>query len=181
MNFRDIPQFTKQPDYSVTVPWDMLDETLARYNDNGKLVMDPAFQRAHVWTVQQQSRYVEYILRGGKSSRDVYFNQADWMRGFRAPMYLVDGKQRIQAVRQFLANELTVFGLFFSEFTGRMGYEPNFTFHVNDLRTLPQILQWYLDLNFGGTPHTLAEREKVEKLLKNAVDTEAINGQHQAG
>jgi hypothetical protein len=40
-----------------------------------------------------------------------------------------------------------------------------FDFIVNDLRTRKEVLQWYLDLNTGGTIHTSDEIEKVKRLL----------------
>lgn len=38
------------------------------------LEMNPDFQRGHIWTEEQQSKYIEFILKGGKSGRDFYFN-----------------------------------------------------------------------------------------------------------
>lgn len=176
MKFQDIPQFTKSAPYVVDVPWAMLEDHLERYNDGGVLQLDPEFQRAHVWTVDQQRRYVEYVLRGGKSSRDVYFNQADWMKAYQKPMYLVDGKQRLEAVRAFLRNDLAILvgvapynyplGIKLHQFEDRLSWDESFKFHINDLPTYAQVLQWYIDLNAGGVAHTADEIAKVRDLLK---------------
>lgn len=175
MRFQDIPQLTRSPNYSVTLPWYELENTLERYNERGVLRLDPDFQRAHVWTENQQRRYIEFILRGGQSSRDIYFNQADWNRSYRQPMYLVDGKQRIEAVRKFLRNELHIFPLSFnrpygyklSDFSDRLDYRAAFIFHVNDLKTYKEVLQWYIDLNAGGVAHTKDEIDRVKMLLES--------------
>ena len=39
--------------------------------------------------------------------------------------------------------------------------------HVNNLKTKKEVLQWYIDMNAGGTPHTTKEIERVKKLIDN--------------
>ena len=38
--------------------------------------------------------------------------------------------------------------------------------NVNDLQTKREVLQWYIEMNSGGTPHTEAEIERVKKLME---------------
>ena len=38
--------------------------------------------------------------------------------------------------------------------------------NVNDLKTEKEVLQWYVDMNVGGTPHTDEEIEKVKKMIQ---------------
>ncbi len=38
--------------------------------------------------------------------------------------------------------------------------------NVNDLKTEREVLQWYVDMNAGGTPHTSDEIEKVRKMIQ---------------
>lgn len=168
MRYSDIPQLTRSANYVVNIPWDHLEGALAKYNENGDLELDPEFQRAHVWTEDKQIRYVEFIMRGGKSSRDIYFNHRGWFKDWKGPMYLVDGKQRLEAVRKFMRNELPVFdGHFKKDFEDKvptMRYD--FIFHVNDLQTYEEVLTWYLDLNSGGVVHKESELNKVRLLLE---------------
>lgn len=37
--------------------------------------------------------------------------------------------------------------------------------NVNDLKSEREVLQWYIDMNAGGTPHTTEEIERVKKLI----------------
>jgi len=37
---------------------------------------------------------------------------------------------------------------------------------MNDLKTRAEVLQWYIEFNAGGTPHTEAEINRVRELLK---------------
>jgi hypothetical protein len=169
--FKDIKQLTDPGSYRINVQWNYLENALAEYLNPGcgaVLDMDPPFQRAHVWTQEQQTAYVEFCLRGGKSSDEILFNCVGWNHDFRGPFVLVDGKQRLQAVRQFLANEVPVFGQFlFKDFTDNIRMlRPNFIFRINNLPTEEAVLKWYLELNAGGTPHTKEELDKVRRMLE---------------
>lgn len=132
------------------------------------LDLDPDFQRAHVWNESKRSRYVEFILRRGHSSRDIYFNCAKWPESVDGePLVLVDGKQRLDAVRRFLHDEVLAFGRRYSEFSGKLNMlVAYFDFHINSLETRAEVLQWYLDLNTGGVCHTPKEIAKVQALLR---------------
>jgi hypothetical protein len=171
MKFSDIPQFTRGANYRVNVSWKYLEDSLERWREHGevgmgKLELDPDFQREHVWTPMQQERYLEYVFRGGESSREIHWNCAGWQASYKGPLYLVDGKQRLQAARLFIADKIKVFGKKISEFDEEFPLiRFDFIFHVNDLKTKSEVIQWYLDLNFGGTPHTDSERKRVEMLL----------------
>lgn len=174
MKFKDIPQFTRSANYAVDVGWDFIETQLSHWNDpsdkpQARINLDPDFQRTHVWTEDQQRRYVEFILRGGHSSKDIQFNCTGWMGSFEGPFVLVDGKQRLEAARKFMRNELPIFdGNYFKDFEDRLRItSASFRFHVNNLKNHREVLQWYLDLNTGGTPHTNDEIEKVKEMLKN--------------
>lgn len=171
LSFQEIPQFTKSADYQVDQPWDYFfgkGMGLDRYIQDYGLDMDPDFQRAHVWDEVKQIRFVEYVLQGGRSGLDIYFNHPGWMSfKIKGPFVLVDGKQRLEAARRFMENEIPVFGGHFrKDITGWMGTTYRFRVHINDLLRRAQVLQWYLDLNRGGVLHTDEEIAKVEKLLE---------------
>ena len=38
--------------------------------------------------------------------------------------------------------------------------------NVNDLKTKKEVLQWYVQMNAGGTPHSAEEIERVKKLME---------------
>lgn len=169
ISFQDIPQFPSAH-YRVNVPWKSLESTLADYLSGcPPLNMDPDYQRAHVWTEAQQVRYVEYVLRGGEVGRNITFNCPGWMGDFEGPFELVDGKQRLEAVRRFMRGDLVVFGHSFPEFTGVMRMHlSDFTFCVCSIPTRAEILELYLNINAGGTPHTSAELDRVRALYHKA-------------
>lgn len=169
MKFSDIKPFTRMSRYSVNVPWTYLESWLADQSESCALELDPEFQRAHVWDDTRRSKYIEYVLREGHSSKDIYFNCPNYTGGGgpTGVMMLVDGKQRVDACRKYLANEIPAFGVLIEDMESKMkGLSgPNFLIHVNDLQTYGEVLQWYLDLNDGGVAHTTDELNKVRAML----------------
>ena len=165
--YDDIPKFVRGASYTVQHDWKYLPNVLADWRKRcvkGKnvetedgLELDPEFQRGHVWTRNQQIAYLEFALKGGNSGRDIYWNNPTWQGSYTAKTVLVDGKQRLTAVLLFLKGELPIFGHPINEWEGRLPREATFTFHVNMLKTDAEVIQWYLDMNSGGTPHTSEE------------------------
>lgn len=168
MKFRDIPQFPRA-NYRVTVSWKYLEEKINDFCTEklAPLNLEPDFQRGHVWTEEQQVKYVEYALRGGESGLELYFNCPGWMDDYRGPFEIVDGKQRLQAARQFLNNKIKAFGHFYKEFEGSLStLDVVFYFNIANLKSRKEVLQWYLDFNSGGTVHSQEELDRVKALLE---------------
>lgn len=173
MKFRDIKKFVPNANYAVDISWSFLPTHLAQYIKEYGLDMSPDFQRGHVWTVNQKISYVEYILQGGMSGKDIFLNCPGWgsyinvLKNF----VLVDGKQRLEAVLGFLSDEFGIFGgVKYSEFTDKPDITTaSFKFHINELETRDEVLSWYLCYNSGGTPHTNEEIERVRALLGTEV------------
>lgn len=174
--YNDIPSYTARASYHVNIEWAYLEEAIANYIKDYGLNLDPDFQRAHVWDEEKQAKYVEYCLRGGHSGKDLYFNCIGWNET-PGEYVIVDGKQRLEAVRKFMRNELEIFHdssflknkkpIKFEDFSDRPRLiKSNFSWHINDLKDRKAVLQWYLDLNEGGVVHTSEELNKVKKLLK---------------
>lgn len=167
MNFKDIPQFSFAS-YRVTVPWTYLQSWIDRQAEDGQLDMDPEYQRGYVWTKFQKVAYIEYQLRGGFSGRDIFWNCPTWMtmRHAQEPVELVDGKQRIDAVLDFLNNRIKAFGNYHKDFDGKLVMDPHFTFHVNNLKSRIETVKWYLSMNTGGSIHTEKDLQPAYALIK---------------
>lgn len=167
MRFSDIKLFPRAI-YEIDVRWDSVERHLL---DCEGLDLDPDFQRAHVWTVAQQRAYVEYMLRGGEVARTVCVNAPRWDKEGYAGAVLVDGKQRLEAVRSFMRGDLPIFGGHrrgdFTDsprvFAGRLKW------CVTALPTRAAVLDLYLNINAGGTPHSAEEIARV-RLLRDAIE-----------
>jgi hypothetical protein len=177
-NLLDIPQTSRDGRYACDIPWDYLETWI---EDQAKkaygIDLDPDFQRGHVWTDAQRSAFMEFALQGGKSSQVLHWNAPNWMGTKQRPgqdlestIVLVDGKQRLETIRRFIRNDLPVFGKPLRDWDDhvialrRMSVRMS----VNDLTTRKDLLQWYIGLNGGGTPHGRMEIARVSALLKAA-------------
>lgn len=170
-SIKDIPQFPRSH-YEIDVSWDSLEHQLAHWMERSgsiaSLNLDPDYQREHVWTREQQINYIEYALRGGEVGRNITFNCPGWMSNWKGPFELVDGKQRLEAVRSFLRDEFRAFGYLCSEFDSLRSLNFSFRFRVCTIPDRAGILQLYLNINAGGTPHTEEELTRVRALLEEA-------------
>lgn len=168
MKLQDIKKFPFAS-YIVNVSWKYLPQWLESQGEKPEFMsldMNPFFQRDYVWTDEQKISYIEYRLKGGFSGKDIFWNCPSWMRfkGKGNNIQLVDGKQRLNAALQFLNNEIPAFGHLLSEFEDKIHpTEPDFIFHVNNLQTEREVVEWYVGFNTGGSVHT-------EKDLKPALD-----------
>ena len=166
MKFANIEKFTKTSPYTVNQPLESLQKWVDDMKSDYNLNLNPDFQRGHVWTTLQQIAYVEYLLRGGKSGRNLFFNSPHWMGSFKGEMVCVDGLQRLTACLTFINNKIPVFSNYYEEFEDRLRVaDITLIVNVNDLKTKEEVLTWYLEMNSGGTPHTDEEINRVKQLL----------------
>lgn len=170
-HFKDIPQFTKEGNYQVEISIARIPDWIATEQKEMGLQLNPVFQRGHVWSKEQQIAWLEFFLKGGKSGDTVYFNCPSWHHNVNDGEYneyvCVDGLQRLTAICRFINNEIKVFDSYFKEYDGLIFCNRyRLKVNVNDLKTEKEVLQWYIDMNSGGTPHTREEIDKVKKMLK---------------
>lgn len=170
--FKEIPQFTSEGSYQVNYTLVSLVKYIEEEKEEG-LQLNPEFQRGHVWTEGQQIAWLEYHLRGGKSGNTIFLNNPFW-RSLKNPnkneykdYVCVDGLQRITAAQKFVHNDIKVFGSYYKEFEDNIRVLPQMiNLNVNNLKTEKEVLQWYVDMNEGGTPHDDREIERVKKMIR---------------
>lgn len=168
MSVKDIPAFIDAGNYSTDIPLHHLPQWVNDHIEEYGLVLNPDFQRGHVWTKEQQTAYMEFVLRGGNSGKDLFFNHPGWMCSFAGDFVCVDGLQRITAICDFLDDKVPVFG-------GHLASDIvdlretlcryNMKIHINNLPTKKDVLRWYVEMNEGGTPHSKAEIERVKEMI----------------
>lgn len=171
-------------EYEVDVHWHHIEKSLADYGrDYGMLDLAPDFQRGHVWTADQQRHFVENVLRGVVSTDGmvIKFNCPNWHHGkfvsnLPDGLQIMDGLQRLTAVKKFLAGEVKPFGLSLDDLNGS-SFSPNryrFRVAVHCFTQRSDLLKHYLTLNTGGTPHSQDEISRVNALLAQSLQDEGI-------
>lgn len=169
--FRDIPQLTRSGNWECDFDLVQLVKFIENEIKEMGLEMNPDFQRGHVWTEQQQIAFIEFFLKGGKTGRVIYLNKPDWNLSVPKDNYndyvCVDGLQRYTAIKRFINNEIKVFGSYFNEYEDSLRINKTMRVNVNDLKSKKEVLQWYIEFNDGGTPHSKEEIERVKTILNN--------------
>lgn len=167
MRFRDLPKYPRAG-YDISVDWTDLERHLARDRVGSvPFIMEPDYQRGHVWSEEQQIAFVEYGLMGGENSMVITTNCPGWMADFRGPYELVDGLQRVTAVLRFMRNEIKAFGHYLREYEDRPRMTQGcFRWRVCDLPTRAEVLKLYLLINSGGVVHSPEEIARVRALLE---------------
>lgn len=170
MKWSEIPKFTKVGNYQVSTSLRYLLDWIDEHVEEMNLLLNPNFQRGHVWSKEQQIAYVEYLLKGGTSGRVFYFNHPGWMEDWENhegyhDFVCVDGLQMLTALTRFLKNEIRAFGCLYREFEGKLPSNIGIEINVNNLQIEREVLNWYLEMNSGGTPHTQEELDRVRKLV----------------
>ena len=138
--------------------------------------LDPDYQRGHVWTTEQRVRYVESFIRG-RAPNLIMFNCPGWTSGKQRGdipehhFQCIDGLQRLTTLRMFMRDEVQVFnGLTATALSGTP-FDPKrlrISVGVYEFATRAELLQFYLDLNAGGTVHPQEELDRVRELLAQA-------------
>ena len=171
-SFHDIPQIP-WANYHCDFMWESIDAFLAENN----VEYDPPYQRGYVWTQEQKERYIEFCLMGGRSGRDLHFNCPNWdtrdgivESDWGGKLEIVDGKQRLNAVRGFLANEVMAFGKLHKDYEGHLRITQRFVVNINSLKAKESVVDWYLAMNRGGSIHTDSDIQ-VALDYKNSLKT----------
>lgn len=168
----------RQSTYACDVDWRRMQGALEAYaKDYGMVELNPDFQRGHVWTAAQQIHYIENALRGIVSAPAfvIQLNCPNWEsdkysgdlpHGFQC----IDGLQRLTAVQKLMDGTIKPFGLSmedleYSSFSLK-GVTYRFRIEIFSFQSRAELLQHYIDLNAGGTPHSQEEIARVKQLLE---------------
>ena len=161
--------------YSVTIEFSYLESQIERNLRYG-LDLNPEFQRQHVWTEAQRVAYLEHILTGGETGKDILLGDTGepGIDGKSPNFVIIDGRNRLAAIRAFVAGEIRVFA-------GRGGRAEGWKWdelgislrrsHIASVRwsivrasSLSNLVALYLKFNEGGTPHAAADLDRARAI-----------------
>lgn len=176
-DFQAVPQFP-QANYRIDVDLGYLKQALNHWDERASgspLILNPEWQRGHVWTKKQQISYVEFMLRGGTTGREIYFNCSSWDGGYNTPVYCVDGLQRLTACLNFVDNKFPAFETLYKDFTGRLRMgNARLHFNMLKLKSKRELLNLYIMFNSGGSVHKPKEIERIKIMLDNTPESETL-------
>lgn len=131
----------------------------------------PDYQRSVVWTDDQCSKFIGFLAEGGVAPF-IYVQR--WPARTGQPDEILDGLQRITAVRRFLANEVPLelidgTRMFLRDFDERSqkllvgNSGPTLVLRYVLCPSEADVLDLYLRLNSGGTPHAAQDLMRVRE------------------
>lgn len=95
----DLLSNAPEPASAVVTSTDWTVETVLRQLERGNIELNPRFQRRDAWTQERKSRFIESLFLGLPVPQLVLAERTDQ----RGAFIVIDGKQRLLALRQFEA------------------------------------------------------------------------------
>lgn len=181
---RPLPSAAYTADWHLRGLETMLQDTQADViGAGGSFDLTPDYQRGHVWKQEQRVYFIESLIRRTAEAK-VLFNCPGWTsaseEGGDIPEHTfqcIDGLQRLTTLRMFMANEIKVFGGYTAaQLKGTPFCPRNFRLQISiyQFNWRADLLQFYLDLNQGGTVHSVSELSRVQELLVEASEAKRI-------
>lgn len=144
----------------------------------------PEYQRGHVWTREQKVRYIEHVMLGGETAKEItavcvgrgaddYVVPPDGSSLTLRSYSLLDGLQRATAILEYCQDEFPVLsrlrpeGYLWSQADRAVQRGLCIRWRVVAVPTYEAVLDLYIRLNDAGTPHSSAEIERVKALRES--------------
>lgn len=156
-----------------------LQEVVKGWEEDFHFERNPDFQRGHVWTRNQQIAFIESMLKTHNTNVKILINRhglfhTNFNHTFKysGKYVVIDGLQRLTAMEAFCNGEFKVFDnrISFQDMKeNRMvnGLSYNIEFYFFEMSSEKEILNYYLGLNSGGTPHSEEEIQRVQEMLNS--------------
>lgn len=121
----------------------------------------PPFQRPPVWSVEQSTRFIESAWLGFHLGHYVVNETNRARRPGSTDLWLIDGQQRLRAIKAYLDDEFPVLGHRWSDLDSLEQWAfKNTAFARTSIRESDEakLRDLYNRLNFGGVAHTEDQR-----------------------
>jgi len=166
------PAFSNSEYYPLSYMQQDIYSLLSRcYNNYEGVDFDPDYQRGHVWEMEDKISLLDSIF----AKRDIgkfVFNSRDYAD--EGPLCeIIDGKQRLSAIKEFAEDRYKYRGYYFSE----LNWQDRNTFSNKsvsvaelDEATEEEILETFLAVNITGRQQNTDHINHVKELLKEKND-----------
>jgi hypothetical protein len=156
-------------------------ELVIRKWDRGLIKIDPEFQRNFVWKHEKMSQFIESVILNFPIP-PLFFNQ-----NIKGEFIVVDGRQRLQTLRNFLKNEFRLEGLNVLKHLNGKNFEDlgdlgnGYQAKIEDKKMLVYLIKpsvslkvvydIFFRINTGGTQ---LERQEIRQSLFQGKSTELL-------
>lgn len=142
---------------------------------------NPDYQRRYVWTPEDKHRLIQSIFNQSDIGKFLFlkYDHPEWR------LEIVDGKQRIAAIREFQENRFSYEGKYWYQLSlaDRNSFDnlmvQTCTLDATQVKK-SDVLWLFLSVNHAGVPQTEEHIAKAQRLYEDALEKEANNG-NQAG
>lgn len=120
-------------------------------------------QRPLVWTLTQKQDFIKYVLLGNRIAPiSLVKNTNKSAEGNKFYYHVIDGKQRLTTLFSFFKGEFPILvnerEVYISDLNDQLYHRinnPDLTYnigHTYDFDCDEKYIQWFIDINFKGTP-----------------------------
>ena len=135
--------------------------------------LDQDYQRGNVWTPEQKYMLIESIYKNIEIGKFTIIRRS--FQDEKSRYYeMLDGKQRLTALKEFYESRFMYRGKYYHEMHGRdQGHFDNYSINYSETEPLTdeQKYRYFLKLNTSGTPISENHINRVRELWENARKT----------
>lgn len=171
-DWEKIPQFTQREEMRLQFFQSSL-SSFHSYVYSFGVDINPDYQRGFVWTLEDKQKLIDSIFKGVDIGKFVFIRREyDRTKNPTEHLYeILDGKQRLTAITEFLEDRFRFNGLLYSELHPHdQSHFDGYSISLAEVSnpTKKQIYQYFLRLNTGGKAMDEGQLKKVEKLLEDS-------------
>lgn len=130
--------------------------------------MNPDYQRDHVWELSDKISLIDSIMNNSDIGKFL-FNRRDYVDA-ETPLYeIIDGKQRVSAILEFIEDRFEYKGLKFSQMHLRDQHQiKGKVVNIAEVQnsTKEQLINLFIKVNTSGRIMSKDHLDKVRKMLK---------------
>lgn len=140
--------------------------------EKGCMNLSPAYQRGFVWTPDQKKEYIMALLKSRAEIEPTFIQE---YREKNEHYEVVDGKQRMHTIFDFINNGFTIGdNIFFSDLSADdmmkiLNFDVRYTRFISFTDDIPVDfrLELFLEINTKGTEMSKEQINKVKKMTEN--------------
>lgn len=168
-----LPQFTVKEDMRLNFGQSQISSFSSSLYHFG-VDMNPEYQRELVWELEDKQKLIHSIFNNVDIGKFVFIRRDYDSRKNSTPhlLEILDGKQRLTAIKEFWEDRFKFNGFYYSELHPRdQSHFDSFLISMAEVTdpTKEQIYRYFLRLNTSGKPIAQAHLDKVASLLHGEI------------